>query len=162
MNEQRAINFWRFIASLAMCYGAAFIGSFFTRTEITQWYAFLKKPIFTPPGWVFAPVWTALFFLMAVSLYLVWRRGLRIEKERMAFGLFIIHLIFNAFWSIVFFGFHEIFFALIVIIVLWIMIYSLIFQFYRINKFACYLLVPYLVWVSYASFLNFSLWLLNR
>jgi len=152
----------RFFASLVLCFSAASIGSYFTRAGVSEWYVFLKKPVFTPPNEIFAPAWTLLYFLMALSLYLIWRKGLVLEKERMAFGLFIIHLIFNAFWSVVFFGFHEILLALVVIIMLWLIIFSLVVQFYKIEKFASFLLIPYLAWVSYAVFLNFFVWLLNK
>ena len=140
---------------------AGFIGAFFTTPAIPGWYAQLAKPSFNPPSWVFGPVWTTLYTLMGISLYLVWSKGYQKKKIKEPVQLFFIHLIFNSLWSIVFFGLQNLGMAFVIIIVLWTMIACLIRKFWKINKTASYLLIPYLAWVSFASLLNFSIWLLN-
>lgn len=141
---------------------AGIVGSLFTMGSVDGWYTTLDKPIFNPPNWIFGPVWLTLYTLMGIALYLIWHRGIRKKKVRQAVRLFMIHLVFNAAWSIIFFGMQQIFIALLVIIVLWIMILMIIARFYELKKIAGYLLIPYILWVSFASVLNASLWMLNR
>jgi translocator protein len=141
---------------------AGILGSFFTVSSIDSWYVNLDKPIFNPPNWIFGPVWLTLYTMMGIALYIIWHRNIRKKKVRQAVKLFLIHLVFNAAWSIIFFEFHQMFIALLVIIALWIMILMLIARFYELNKIAGYLLIPYILWVSFASVLNASLWMLNR
>lgn len=140
---------------------AGFIGSAFTFTGINSWYSQLEKPFFNPPNWIFGPVWTTLYILMGVALYLVWQKGLKDKKVSWAVYFFWIHLFFNTLWSILFFGLKNPYGALFCIVLLWFMIMILIIRFYKINKLASYLLMPYLAWVSFASILNFYIWLLN-
>jgi len=121
----------------------------------------LKKPSFNPPSWLFGPVWITLYTMMGVSLYLIWQKRGEIKLAWPAIIFFLIHLAVNASWSIIFFGQKNIIGALILIVALWFMIVASIFLFYKINKTAAYLLVPYLLWVSFASILNYSLWRLN-
>ena len=147
--------------SFLIVFLTAFAGSFFTVSEISTWYATLEKPAFNPPDWIFSPVWTALYILMAVALYLVWQKDFKDKKVRLALWLFIIHLFFNASWSIVFFGFQQIGLAFVNILVLLALIAILTKLFFKIDKRAGYLLIPYLVWVSFATILNYSLMLLN-
>ncbi|MBN1255925.1 MAG: tryptophan-rich sensory protein [Deltaproteobacteria bacterium] len=149
------------VISILICQGAGFIGSLFTRPSIPTWYATLEKPSFTPPNGVFSPVWIMLFALMGIALFLVWRTGLTERKARIALGFFGMQLIFNILWSASFFGLRSPFVGLIDIAVLWIAIALTIFFFFKISKVAASLLLPYIVWVSFAVILNFSIWTLN-
>ena len=151
----------KLILSVIICQLAGIIGSFFTSPSIQTWYAILKKPFFNPPNWVFAPVWTTLFLLMGISLYLVWSRGIKTKKSKIAFTFFAVQLILNILWSVIFFGLKSPFYAFIEIIFLWAAILLTIFAFYRISKTAAYLLVPYIIWVSFAAMLNFSIFIIN-
>ncbi len=155
------INYIRLAVSLVVCLGAGFIGSFFTSSSIPTWYAGIDKPAFNPPNWVFAPVWTALFILMGISLYLIWDKGLQSNNVKIAMAVFAIQLILNVLWSVLFFGMKSPFYAFIEIIILWIAILATIILFFSISRPAGYLLVPYILWVSFAALLNFSIWRLN-
>jgi len=141
---------------------AGLIGSVATFTSITTWYNTLVKPSFNPPNWIFGPVWTTLYILMGIALFLVWRNGLKKKRVKFAFWVFIVHLFVNAGWSIVFFGLHSLFGGFVMIIILVLFIVALIWKFYEIDKRAAYLLIPYIVWVSFAGILNTAVWLLNR
>jgi len=154
-------NTFRFIFSVLLAQSAGVIGSFFTAPAISTWYETLTKPVFTPPGWVFGPVWILLYTVMGVALYLVWRHGLKDKRIRFAFMFFLVHLMVNASWSIVFFGLHNPLYGLFIIVLLWLMIALSTILFWRIDNRAGYLLVPYLLWVSFAAVLNYSIWLLN-
>jgi tryptophan-rich sensory protein len=147
--------------SIVLCQMAGFVGSIFTTSSVNTWYPTLNKPFFNPPSWLFAPVWTLLFALMGVSLYLVWEKGILKKNVRKAVFIFFIQLILNVFWSILFFGLQSPFYAFIEIIILWIAIFFTIMKFYRISKPAAYLLIPYILWVSFAAVLNFSIYVLN-
>ena len=153
-------NYLKLIFSIILCQLAGFIGSFFTRDSI-GWYITLTKPSFRPPNWLFGPVWIALYLLMGIALYLIWKRGFQSSESRYPVIIFLVQLILNASWSIVFFGARSIGGGLIVIAVLWILIFLTILSFRKVNKTASYLLIPYLIWVSFASILNFSIWRLN-
>lgn len=155
-------NTLKLIVSIAICEGAGLIGSFFTAAAIPAWYAELIKPSFNPPSWLFGPVWIILYALMGISLYLIWRKGLANPEIKFAFIFFLVHLFFNAIWSIIFFGAKNISLALADIILLWLMILILIWRFSRIDTIAAWLLVPYFLWVSFASVLNYSIWKLNK
>lgn len=137
---------------------AGVIGSAFTASSVTTWYTTLQKPSFNPPNWVFGPVWITLYTLMGISLYLVWVRG---KKSEWQVKVFFVQLVINALWSIIFFGLHDLALALVVIGFLWLLIAYLIKIFGEASKWAAYLLVPYLLWVSFASLLNFAIWRLN-
>jgi len=145
-----------------VCELAGIIGSFFTMPSIPGWYAGLAKPPFNPPSWVFAPVWTILYAMMGLSAYLVYEKGPRRKDVRMALAVFAGQLVLNALWSIVFFGAQQILGAAALIVVLWAMILVTIRLFSRISRAAAYLLVPYILWVSFATVLNISLYVLNR
>ncbi len=149
------IKWGRLLGTVLICQAAGIIGSFFTISAIPTWYQTLNKPFFSPPNSVFGPVWTILYTLMGISLYLLW------EKKKMV-KLFLIHLILNAAWSIIFFGFRNIGLALIEILILLILIVKVTISFYKVNKTASFLLIPYLIWVTFATLLNFSFWVLNR
>ncbi len=155
-------NFWKLVGSIAMCQGAGVVGSFFTVSAIGSWYQFLNKPAFSPPNWLFGPVWITLYALMGISFYLVWSGGLNKKGVKFALGFFVAHLFVNASWSIVFFGLHNISLAFAVILILLAMIVVLIKLFRPLNRLASNLLIPYLVWVSIATILNYSLLVLNK
>ncbi len=151
----------KFIVSIVICQLAGFIGSLFTTPSIPSWYATLTKPSFTPPNWVFAPVWTTLYLLMGISLFLVWRKSASFRNVKPAIYSFAVQLILNIFWSILFFGLKSPLVAFVEIIFLWAAIIMTSLRFYRVSKLSCILLMPYLLWVSFAAVLNFSLWQLN-
>ena len=154
----------KLIVSIVLCFLVAFAGSATTMFSVLTWYAKLNKPFFNPPNWVFGPAWTILYFLMGVSLYLVWNKNLKNKKKEIkgiAIRVFIYQLILNFLWSWVFFGLHQPFLALITIIVLWVSIFTAIKYFYKISKMSAYLLIPYILWVSFASVLNLFIVILN-
>jgi len=151
----------KFIVSVLICQSAGIIGSLFTTPAISAWYVYLEKPNFSPPSWLFGPVWITLYTMMGISLYLIWQKKEDVKGAWSAIIFFVVHLLINSLWSIVFFGQKSVGGALVVIVILWLMIVTLIFVFYRINKIAGYLLAPYLLWVSFAAVLNYSIWRLN-
>lgn len=161
MVEIKTKDIIKLTISILICQGAGFIGSLFTRPLIPTWYASLEKPLFTPPSWVFSPVWITLFALMGISLFIIWRRGLTEKKIGVALSIFGAQLFFNILWSALFFGLRSPLAGLIDIAVLWIAIMLTIWYFFKISKVAGTLLVPYLVWVSFAVVLNASIWRLN-
>lgn len=141
---------------------AAAIGSVSTSSQITTWYTTLAKPAWTPPNWIFGPVWTTLYILMGIALFLVWRQGLDRRDVQFAILIFAVQLILNTLWSVVFFGMQSIFGGFIIILILWIAILANIIAFYMISKPAGLILIPYIIWVSIASYLNYSVYLLNH
>lgn len=150
-------NWLVFIGCILLAEGAGLIGTLATTPAIGGWYATLIRPDIAPPNWVFGPVWTTLFFLMGVALFLVWRRG----GTAVAYVAFGFQLALNILWSFIFFGAHNLGGALIEIALLWIAIAATIWAFAKKSKTAAWLLVPYLLWVSFASYLNFMFWTLN-
>ncbi len=157
-------NTLKLVIAVAVSEFAGIIGSFVTSSEITTWYSGLTKPALNPPGWVFGPVWVILYFLMGISLWLVWSFDGARDKTRnktKALWLFAAQLVLNAIWSPVFFGAHSIGGALAIIALLWAAIVLTIFTFAKVSKTAAWLLVPYILWVSFAVYLNFSIWVLN-
>ncbi len=141
--------------------GAGAIGSVFTVSAIPNWYVGLAKPALNPPGWIFAPVWTTLYALMGIAAFLVWKKGLEKKEVKAAIAAFSVQLFLNAIWSILFFGLHDPLFAFVDIVFLWIAILWTIIAFYKISRAAAYLLFPYLLWVTFAAYLNYSIWYLN-
>ncbi len=133
----------------------------FTIASIDTWYKTLNKPFFTPPNWVFGPVWTILYLLMGISMYVVWMKGIKTKKVRIASACFILQLALNFLWSFIFFGLHQPFLAFFEITALWTAVFFLMVKFYEISKPAGFLLVPYLIWISFAGILNFSIMILN-
>lgn len=121
------------------------------------WYAALDKPSWNPPGWIFGPVWSLLYLMMAVAAWLVWRR---IGWQR-ALWLYFIQLALNAAWTPIFFGAHDLAWALVEIVFMWVAILITMFSFFHASKLAGWMLAPYLVWVTFAAFLNFTLWRMN-
>lgn len=140
---------------------AGIIGSVFTAPAIAGWYTTIAKPELNPPAWVFGPVWTTLFALMGIAAFLVWKQGLERRDVRIALGIFVGQLALNTVWSILFFGLQNPGAAFIEIVILWFAILATIVAFARISRPAAWLLVPYILWVSFASYLNFSIWMLN-
>ncbi len=151
----------KLLISLLVPQLAGLIGSIFTAPAIPTWYATLEKPSFTPPSWLFAPAWITLFVLMGVAAFLVWRRRLEERQVKIALGIFIVQLILNALWSVIFFGLESVLGGMILIVVLWLAILATMFAFFRISRAAGWLLLPYILWVSFAGVLNFSIWRLN-
>jgi benzodiazapine receptor len=156
------MNWTKLLASIAACQLAGFFGSLFTRPAIPSWYARLQKPSFAPPNWLFAPMWISLYLLMALAAYLVWRKGLGSRGVRLALAVFLVQLLLNALWSPVFFGLRAPLAGAVVIVVLWLAILLTMVLFWNISRPAAWLLLPYLLWVSLASALNISIYLLNR
>ena len=152
----------KLVVSIVACFAAAGIGSLFTFKAIPTWYATLKKPPYTPPNWAFGPVWAALYTLMAVSVFIVWRKGLAAEGVLPAFVLFWIQLAVNVIWSIIFFGMKSKGGGVITIIALWLLIAATMAASFQVSAWAGGLLVPYLVWVTIASYLNIGVWRLNK
>ncbi len=153
-------NYLKLIFSIIFCQFAGIIGSIFTRDSI-GWYYTLTKPMYRPPDWLFGPVWISLYLIMGIALYLIWKSGFRSSESRYPVIIFLTQLVFNTLWPIVFFGARSVSGGLIVIFILWILIFLTILSFQRVNRVAAYLLIPYILWVSYASVLNFSIWRLN-
>jgi len=156
------IQYFPFILSMLITLAIGISASYFTRPEIGGWFATLKKPSFNPPNEVFAPVWTILYILIGISAYLVWKRRDDSSAFKWTVAFYILQLVLNFSWSLVFFRMHDLFGALIVIKVLWLMILATIIYFGKFSKAASWLMVPYLLWVSFATMLNFSIYLLNR
>jgi tryptophan-rich sensory protein len=151
----------KLLASLVLCFGAAAIGSMVTRPAVASWYVTVQKPVFSPPNEVFAPVWTILYLLMAVALYLVWHKRENGVRDNLALQLFAVQLTLNVFWSVVFFGLHSIGGGLIVICLLGMTLLATIRRFGSISRFAAACLIPYFLWLSFATVLNFAIWRLN-
>ncbi len=147
----------RLAASIVLCMLAGFIGSLFTTPKVPGWYAGLQKP-----SWLFGPVWTALYILMGIALFLVWRKGLAARGVRIALLVFLVQLVLNALWSFAFFGAESPLAGLIVIVALWGTIAATTALFAPLSRAAAVLLVPYILWVSFAAILNASIYLLNR
>jgi|SRR3989344_8782556 len=151
----------KLISAIIICELAGIIGSIFTFSAIPTWYATLTKPALNPPSWIFGPVWTTLYALMGIAAFLVWKKGWNRKDVRKALSVFSLQLILNASWSIVFFGLHSPGWALVNIILMWLAIVWTMILFYKISKPAMWLLVPYILWVSFASYLNYAIWVLN-
>ena len=153
----------RILAVVVTCLVVGYFSGMVTRSAIVTWYPTLVKPSFNPPNWIFAPVWSMLYVMMGVAAGLVWNR-IDSEKEivKKALVFFAIQLALNALWSYLFFGLKNPMLAGIEIILMWLMIFETYTQFVKINKIAGYLFIPYLLWVSFATVLNESIWWLNR
>ena len=149
---------------LLVCYAVAAGGALSTAPAIPTWYAALAKPSFNPPNWIFAPVWTALYGLMAIAAWLVWRTpktGLRATFRLSGLNLFSLQLLLNAVWTPIFFHYHQLLAALIVVLCLWVAILLTTVQFWKVDRFAAALLLPYLAWVGFATALNYQIYRLN-
>lgn len=145
-------------AFLALCFGVLVVGGTVAASALHEWYATLARPSWTPPGWVFGPLWTLLFPLMAVAGWTVWREG----RSRVAVLLFLLQLAFNAAWPWLFFGLHRLDWAFFDAAALWVTLVATMVAFYRVRRRAALLLVPYLAWVTFAAPLSFAVWRLNH
>ncbi|MFX1450613.1 MAG: TspO/MBR family protein [Promethearchaeota archaeon] len=149
------------ILCIILCQIAGIIGSFSTAPAIATWYQFLNKPSFTPPPWLFAPVWISLYTLMGIATFLIWNKGLDELNNKIGIIFFSIQLVLNALWSIVFFGFKSILGGLILLITLDIAVIITTVMYFKVYKIAGALLIPYIIWLSIATALNYSIWVLN-
>ena len=147
-----------FILFLSITFSASLIGGLATINFKEPWYSLLNKPVFNPPDWIFAPVWTTLYLMMTVAVWIFWHNK---KKNINTVYIYFIHLIFNTTWSVVFFVFHNMVLALIVLIILIALIINLILRFKRVNMFSVYLMIPYLLWCCFALILNTSLVMIN-
>ena len=147
-----------FVLFFIITFSASFIGGLVTFTFKEPWYSELTKSNFNPPDWIFAPVWTTLYLMMTLAIWFFWHSK---NREMNTIYIYFIHIVFNTTWSVVFFGFHNIFLALVNLIILILLIVILILRFGRVNKVSSYLMIPYLLWSSFALFLNYSLLVLN-
>ncbi|MGA3359463.1 MAG: TspO/MBR family protein [Halobacteriota archaeon] len=157
----KTIDIVKLLISLAVPLLTGFGSTVFTINSIPTWYASLNKPWFSPPNVVFAPVWTTLYILMGVALFLIWRSP-RNRTRDTGIALFAAQLAVNVIWTFAFFGLQNTLYGLLSIIPLWILIAATIYQFYKVERWASYLLVPYIAWVSIATALNAAVYLLNR
>jgi len=148
---------------VAICLAVGYVSGVVTRDAITTWYVTIEKPSFNPPNAIFAPVWTTLYVLMGIAAGLVWQQmGTKKEEVRTGLIFFFLQLALNAIWSLLFFGLKNPLLALIEIIILLLMIYETFIKFNKLNKFAGYMFIPYLLWVSFATILNGAIWWLNK
>ena len=154
-------SFFKLIITIVGSELAGGIGAIFSISAIPTWYAGLIKPAINPPSWIFGPVWTTLYLLMGISAYIVWNKGWNRTDVRKALYVFLLQLVCNALWSIIFFGLHSPLWALVCIIAMWLTIVWTMILFRNISKPAMWLLVPYILWVSFAGYLNYSIWILN-
>ena len=151
----------KIVLVVLVCVSVGFLSGMVTRDSITTWYPTLVKPVFNPPNWIFAPVWTLLYIMMGIAAGLVWTSNSDEKTIKKALILFVIQFGLNALWSYIFFGLHNPMLAFIEIMVLWLIIFDTYNAFRKIDKIAGILLLPYLIWVSFATILNASIWWLN-
>lgn len=161
MAKLQLVDIFKLVISIVVCQGAGFIGSIFTTPAIATWYGGLNKPPFSPPNWLFGPVWIVLFLLMGIALFLVWRQGMHAPGVVIALIVFAVQLVLNILWSFLFFKLQSPLCGFIEIVILWLAIILTILCCARISRTAGVLLIPYIVWVSFAAILNFSLYKLN-
>ena len=177
-------NLLKLFSSIIICELVGVVGSFFTISQIPLWYGSLNKPFFNPPSWIFGPVWTLLFVLMGISLYLVWlkkweaKNSISTRKEKAWNSLsqkfysgswrktniiiiFVFQLVLNVLWSVIFFGWHSPALAFFELLMLWFAIVFTIINFYRVSKTSAWIMLPYLMWVSFAGILNLAIFILN-
>ncbi|MBC7419019.1 MAG: tryptophan-rich sensory protein [Pedobacter sp.] len=147
--------------NIALTLGIGSLGAWATAGGVKNWYPTINKPSFNPPSWLFAPVWTTLYILIGIAAYLVWQRRKSVPHFPRTIAIYLIQLILNLAWSFIFFYMHEIGFALAEIILMFMMILFNGLYFYRISKWAGFLFIPYLLWVGFATFLNYSIFMQN-
>lgn len=148
------------VVFILVCLGAGGLGAIATTPEIEGWYKTIEKPSWNPPDYVFGPVWTTLFVMMAIAAWMVWKPE-GIKAAAMALTLFAVQLVLNVAWSWIFFGMHQSGWAFVEIVILWLAIVGTTVAFFRCSKIAGWVMLPYLAWVSFASVLNFTIWRLN-
>ena len=154
-------NTLKLIISIAFPLAAGLTGGLFTASQIPGWYVHLQKPSWNPPNWLFAPVWTVLYIMMGIALFLVWKNNADRKVKRTAITIFVVQMLLNFMWSFIFFNRHQVGYALADIVLLWMLIIATIYWFGKISTPAAWLLVPYLCWVTFAAALNFAIWKLN-
>ena len=157
----KGVDIIKLIVSVAVLLLAGLVSTVFTLNSLSTWYATLNKPWFNPPNVVFGPIWTILYILMGLALFLIWRSP-RTRARDIGIALFAAQLAVNVIWTLGFFGLENTLYGLLAIVPLWILIAATIYQFYKVDRLASYLLVPYIVWVTIATALNASIYLLNR
>lgn len=151
----------KLIFSIAACETTGLIATPFTIAAVPTWYASLNKPSFSPPNWIFGPIWIVLYLMLGIAAYFIWSKGTKKKNVKEALIIFIIQLVLNFLWSILFFGFHSSILGLLDIVLLLLAIVKTISKFYKISSRAAFLLIPYLLWVIFASILNLTIVLLN-
>ena len=177
-------NWIKLVISLVIPLLAGWIGSAVTLPSISTWYATLVKPALNPPSWIFGPVWTLLYILMGIALFIVWKKGWKVEnrfligqdkswnpwtrafwsgdwQKQNIIAIFAVQLVLNVIWSFIFFGWHQPGLAFFVLLALWFSILYTIINFYRVSKTAAWLLLPYILWVTFAGYLNWAIWMGN-
>ena len=154
-------NTLKLIIAIIIPVAVGAVSGFFTSSEIPGWYQTINKPTWNPPSWLFGPVWTTLYVMMGIALFLVWKSDASQSVKKTAIILFAAQLVLNFFWSFIFFNQHQIGWAVVEIITMWVFILLTIFAFAPISKIAAWLLVPYISWVSFATILNYTIWKLN-
>lgn len=154
-------NIYKLLISIVLCQGVGLFGSFATMNSVSLWYETLTKPVLNPLSWVLGPVWITLYLLMAISLFLIWRGGIRKKQEKQAVLAFAVQLALNGTWSFAFFGAENPGLALVNIVLLLAAIVWTVVRFYPLDKRASFLLIPYLLWVMFATYLNTAIWILN-
>lgn len=152
----------KIVLVVLVCVSLGLLSGLVTQDSVATWFPTLKKPIFNPPNWIFAPVWTLLYIMMGIAAGLIWTSNADEKTMKKALGFFVIQFALNMLWSYLFFGMHNPLLALVEIILLWLMIWETYNAFRKIDKIAGLLLIPYLAWVSFATILNASIWWLNR
>ena len=150
----------KLLVSIALPLSLGAIAGMFTAQSVPEWYATLNRPSFNPPNWIFGPVWTTLYILMGISLFLIWKQDAG-KARNLAISIFFLQLLLNFAWSFIFFYFNNIGLALVEIILLWISLVVMLVLFYRIKPMAAYINIPYILWVSFAAVLNGSYYFLN-
>lgn len=154
-------NTLRLVISIAIPLAVGATAGLFTATGVDSWFQTISKPTWNPPNWIFGPVWTTLYVLMGIALFLVWKSDTNTKWKKTAISLFALQLLLNFFWSFIFFNQQQPGWAFVEIIIMWVFILLTIFAFARVNHTAAWLLVPYISWVSFAMILNYSIWKLN-
>ncbi|RYY65496.1 MAG: tryptophan-rich sensory protein [Chitinophagaceae bacterium] len=152
--------FVKILICVVLCVGLGTASGFSTASEINGWFQTVEKPSWNPPNWIFGPMWTTLYILMGIAAALIWHSN--DERKKAALTLFVLQFIFNLAWSFIFFNQHAIGWAFAEILVMWVFILATIISFYKIKPIAAYLMIPYLLWVTFASCLNGAIWMLNK
>lgn len=154
-------NFAKLAITLILTFIAGGVGSFATSPNIEGWYAGLQLPEIAPPNWVFGPVWMGIYITIAIAAWLVWRKGRNTPYVTLGLWVFVVQLVLNSLWSILFFGLQSPVLGLVGISVLWLVIVFMIGVFAKVSKTAALILLPYIIWVSFAGYLNYEIWILN-
>ncbi len=161
LNEHMKIpHYWKLIGAIGISEFAGVVGTLFVSSSLSGWYGTIQRPALNPPAWIFGPVWTTLYALMGIAAFLVWKS--KNSHKKLALSLFGLQLAVNSVWSIIFFGLRNPGLAFVDIVLLWLLIIGTMVEFKKFSKAAVYLLIPYLAWVTFASYLNYAIWVLNK